>query len=78
MEQLYLIVWQEEDGEPDWLHIVAKNLTEARAQRYVKKHLHEMDDNPDATFLYFWYEPIQQANGIGTKNSYIVRMERMK
>lgn len=78
MEQLYIIAWQEREREPDWLHLVANNLTEARAQRYIKKYLLEMDDNPDAEFEYFWYEPVQQADGVGNKNKYIVRLDKLK
>jgi hypothetical protein len=71
-KSLYLIVWQERDREPDWLHVVADNLTETRARKYIAKHLLFVDDNPDAEFEYFWFERIEVAEGVGTKNNYNV------
>lgn len=75
-KRLYVIVWQEREREPDWLHVVADNLTETRAQKYVKKHLQHIDDNPDAEFEYFWFEAITEAEGVGTINNYDVIVAR--
>jgi hypothetical protein len=71
---LYIIVWQEEEGEPDWCHVVAKNLTEPRAKKYVKKYLADEWDNPDPTFTYFWHTPISTAEGISSKNRYNIAL----
>ena len=77
-KQLYIIVWQERESEPDWLHVVADNLTETRAQKYIRKHLEFVEDNPDADFEYFWFEAINEAKAIGTKNNYNVITELRK
>lgn len=76
MKRLYIVVWQEREREPDWLHVVADNLTETRAKKYIQKHLLYLDDNPDAEFEYFWYEAIDQAEGVGTKNDYHVEVRK--
>ena len=75
-KQLYIIVWQEREREPDWLHVVADNLTETRAQKYTKKHLQYIDDNPDPDFEYFWFCAITEAKGVGTINSYNVEVTK--
>lgn len=67
---LYIVVWQEQDREPDWLHVVAKNLTEERAKRYIRKHLAFVEDNPDPVFEYFWHTTVEEAEGVGEKNNY--------
>ena len=77
MKKLYIIVWQERENEPDWLHVVADNLTETRAKRQVNKYLLEEQDNPDPNFEYFWYTPIEKAEGVGEKNSYSVEINRL-
>lgn len=69
-KQLYLIVWQEHDQEPDWLHVVAKNLTEARAKKYIAKYLEFIDENVDPSYEYFWYTDVPTAEGVGTKDNY--------
>lgn len=71
-KQLYIIVWQEREREPDWLHVVADNLTETRAKKYIRKHLEFVEDNPDAEFEFFWYTTVEEAEGVGTKNNYNV------
>lgn len=76
-KQLYIIVWQERDCEPDWLHIVADNLTETRAKKYIQKYMLDVDDNPDVDFEYFWYTTITQAEGVGTKNNYKVEVSKL-
>lgn len=75
-KRLYIIVWQEREREPDWLHVVADNLTETRAQKYIQKHLLYIDDNPDVDFEYFWFEAISGAEGVGTKNNYSVEVRK--
>lgn len=75
-KQLYMIVWQEREREPDYLHVVADNLTETRAKKYIQKHLLFLDDNPDAEFDYFWHEPISIAEGVGTKNNYNIEVSK--
>lgn len=73
---LYMIIWQEYQAEPDWLFIVAKNLTEERAKRYVKKQLLEDWDNAEPRFEYFWYDSVSRAQGIGTKAIYKITLEK--
>ena len=75
-KQLYIIVWQERESEPDWLHVVADNLTETRAQNYIRKHLEFLEDNPDAKFEYFWHTPVPVAEGVGTINNYSVEVTK--
>lgn len=77
MKRLYVVVWQEREQEPDWLHVVADNLTETRAKKYIQKHLLYIDDNPDVDFEYFWFEAINEAEGVGTKNNYKVEVSKI-
>lgn len=73
---LYIIVWQEREREPDWLHVVADNLTETRARKIVQKFLKEEDDNADAEFEYFWHTTVTYAKGVGNKNEYDIMAVR--
>jgi hypothetical protein len=75
-KKLYAIVWQEMDREPDWLHVVADNLTDTRARKFVRTYLKEVDDNADVDFEYFWYTTVDQADGVGNKNVYSVSVEK--
>lgn len=78
MKQLYIIVWQEREREPDWLHVVAgDNLTEERARNYVRKYLKEYEDVTDPDFEYFWHTSVTEANGVGTKNKYSVEVSKL-
>jgi len=74
--ELYIIIWQEYGAEPDWLHVVAKNLTESKADKLVRAHLLKDWDNPSPSFEYFWYTQIKQAEGVGTKNTYSIEVKK--
>lgn len=74
--ELYTIVWQERDNEPDFMHVVAKNLTEERARKYVSKYLLDEWDTTNPNYEYFWYTPVQEAVGIGTKNTYSIEVKK--